>query len=297
MSILKGAAKIVLASAPRAVLTRLATWSSSPTFIGALHTSLASHPKSFVLSTHYGFRYGGRTEDVIQRAVFLHGVWEPQISAWSVDHLRPGDVVVDIGANTGYYSLLWSRTVGSTGRVISYEPVPSIFAELQSNLHENSTTNVEAHPVALGEHVGTTEVYRASAANIGNSTTYAEPGARSEGIVQRTTGDESLLSIAPSIRLVKIDTEGDELAVLLGMPAVLDRMQSGAAVLVEVSAKKLRARGYEPSAVWRCFGQSWSAFQITNDYDFSRYATCTTSTLIPIDAVPSELADIVFIKS
>src|SRR5438067_1242776 len=46
------------------------------------------------------------TADMIQRYLYLFGVWEPAISALIREHLEPGQAVVDVGANVGYYSLL-----------------------------------------------------------------------------------------------------------------------------------------------------------------------------------------------
>src|SRR5262245_32273149 len=53
--------------------------------------------------------------DWVQRCVFL-GVYEPHETKWVRGYLRPGMVVVDVGANIGYYTLLASDTVGNDGR-------------------------------------------------------------------------------------------------------------------------------------------------------------------------------------
>ena len=66
--------------------------------------------------------------------LYLHGVFESgEVALWQAV-LRPGDAVVDGGANIGYWSLVASRLVGARGLVLAYEPSPETQARLQANL-------------------------------------------------------------------------------------------------------------------------------------------------------------------
>jgi protein-L-isoaspartate O-methyltransferase len=56
--------------------------------------------------------------------------YEPFETQWIEYFVRPGDVVLDVGAHIGYYTLLLSRLVGDQGRVYAFEPDPSNFALL-----------------------------------------------------------------------------------------------------------------------------------------------------------------------
>src|SRR5437660_7594111 len=92
-------------------------------------------------------------------AVWTINLWEtPDIfrvdtellSRW----LRPGDVLVDCGANVGLLTLVGSRAVGERGTVYAIEAHPRIFGFLQSNVRLNEVRNVNLFHLAVGEKAG-----------------------------------------------------------------------------------------------------------------------------------------------
>src|SRR3954447_3138489 len=89
-------------------------------------------------------------------ALFLHkfGLLGKPDKLFFERNLRPGMNVVDIGANQGLYSLMFSRLVGETGTVIAFEPEPDMFAALEMNILANSIGNIEHHQLALGSEPG-----------------------------------------------------------------------------------------------------------------------------------------------
>ncbi len=75
---------------------------------------------------------------------------EPDTVQWIEEYFRPGDVVFDIGANIGAYTLIMSKIVGNKGRVYSFEPNWINFFQLNRNIVlNNSTENVVALNIAL----------------------------------------------------------------------------------------------------------------------------------------------------
>lgn len=75
--------------------------------------------------------------------------WDSMNQSFLAQHLRPGSVIYDIGANRGQMALYFSRLAGPTGKVVSFEPVPQNFELLERNLQLNNISNVEAVRLAL----------------------------------------------------------------------------------------------------------------------------------------------------
>ena len=148
--------------------------------------------------------------------------------------LAPGSVFLDIGGNLGFLSLTAAALVGEQGRVIHVEPNPVLVARLRETLARNAIGNVAIVEAAIGEREGET----ALTVPIHHGKTYLAEGA---GTPMRT-GD-SLLPLIPdgAPLLVKIDVEGYEEKVLLGMPAL--RARPDTAFLIEITDAWLRLRG------------------------------------------------------
>ncbi len=87
------------------------------------------------------------------RLLFLYKKREPICTDFSNQSafLKEGDVVLDIGANIGYYVLLEYQLIGKSGRIYAIEPVYNNFELLQKNLRLNNLKNVSAFQFAFGE--------------------------------------------------------------------------------------------------------------------------------------------------
>jgi len=127
--------------------------------------------------------------------------------------VRPGMRVVDVGANIGYYLLMFERFVGPAGSVVCIEPSPPNLEELERNVSANGLSNVMVHRVAVGGEEGTTGLRD----GINSGVTDGEDGAYE--VPLRTL--DSLLD--EGVDFVKIDVEGYEAAVLQGAQQVLAR--------------------------------------------------------------------------
>jgi FkbM family methyltransferase len=85
---------------------------------------------------------------------YLRSTYEPELTGLIGRTLRPGDAFFDLGANIGYFSLLASRRVGPTGRVVAVEPEPGNLRFLRRHVELNAAANVVVVGVAVGRADG-----------------------------------------------------------------------------------------------------------------------------------------------
>ncbi|MEW5796887.1 MAG: FkbM family methyltransferase [Candidatus Zixiibacteriota bacterium] len=155
--------------------------------------------------------------------------------------VRPGDCVIDIGANIGTYTVLLSTLVGAQGHVFAVEPVPVTFEILCSNIRRLKLQNVTAMSLAVSDHAGRVVMaiphypaggenyYEASVVGSGNG---VAPGLRSVEVEAHTL-DSLLKAHDKPIQFIKVDVERHELACL--RCAVETIASSQPSWLVEVS--------------------------------------------------------------
>lgn len=90
-------------------------------------------------------------------SLYRFGYWESWITSWFTHNIQEGDFVVDIGANCGYYTMLFDNLVGSTGRVVAYEPNPVYIGLLtMTSVSNNADFLVEG--TALGDKTGVVDL-------------------------------------------------------------------------------------------------------------------------------------------
>lgn len=141
--------------------------------------------------------------------------------------VHAGDNVIDIGANMGVYTLKFSQLVGKTGHVYAFEPIPESFYLLTAHINLCQHKNVTLLNMAASDKViiapmtiphGNNRLrnyYRASLVASG-----AEVG---QDVVRVLCCPLDVLHLPQRIRLVKIDVEGHEAAVLDGMKGLIER--------------------------------------------------------------------------
>lgn len=136
---------------------------------------------------------------------------------------RPGDVVVEVGANIGSHTVPLAKAVGNEGYVVAFEPQPVIFQLLCGNVALNSLTNVQCLQLAVGETSGQIKVPNLSFEQENNFGGLSLETASSGQPVPLVTLDKVLTT--PKLRLLKIDVEGMEQRVLQGASNVIQRLR------------------------------------------------------------------------
>jgi len=141
-----------------------------------------------------------------------------------VEAVHPGDVVYDIGANVGLYSMLLSKAVGPSGQVIAFEPDSRNATRLNENAMLNGLTNFRCFRTALGEanHFGTLHLRDDDPCQSTLLAHLPRDERSSEEVVDVVAGDDFRVKrTLPFPRAVKIDVEGYELNVIRGLTATL----------------------------------------------------------------------------
>ena len=129
--------------------------------------------------------------------------------------IRQGGVFVDIGANTGYYSL--TAAAAGAGRVIAIEPYPPTFARLRFNIATNQFEDrIQAIQTALGDHAGEATLYVPEVGDVGSSRISEQAiSGRPVTVPLRPLPDILAERSVSHIDALKIDVEGMEDAVLM----------------------------------------------------------------------------------
>lgn len=151
----------------------------------------------------------------ISRDLFIDPVRERLCGAF-LDTIRDSDVVVDIGANIGFYALRQSRRVGPNGRVFAIEPADQNRYWLEKNISANRCENVSICPLAIGDRTGNGLIYINRKSNLTNmlGPSFGEVIATQD--VKMSTLDDFLAGQDVSPDFIRMDVEGYEYNVLMG---------------------------------------------------------------------------------
>lgn len=173
--------------------------------------------------------------------------------------IRPGDHVVEVGANVGSHTLPLSRfvggenTTGCTGHVYAFEAQPVVFQAMCGALSLNQSQNVDAFPIALGDEPGCLFIPSIRYDVDNNFGGLALDGHAAHQAGGRRVPLMTLDSLIdpPAIRLIKVDVEGMELKVLRGATGLItqhrpllyvenDRVESSAELIEAIMAMDYR---------------------------------------------------------
>ena len=205
-----------------------------------------------------------RYEQAFQSYITLN--WEKITTEMFKEAVKEGDVVVDIGANMGYFTLLAARLVGKTGRVYAFEPEPTNYSLLLKNIEVNGYDNVVPVQKAASNKSGKVKLF-VSEEDAGNSTIFQYGDGRKFIEVEAVTLDEFFADKAHPINVIKMDAEGAEMAVLLGMDRII-RENQDIKIFSELYPELMTTMGYSPEDFIR---------KLMDEYHLS---------ILPIDRLP-----------
>ena len=150
--------------------------------------------------------------------------WDKELGLIS-PYLKAGDVAVDVGANHGFMSGVFSTLIGSTGQIHSFEPNPKVFAKLLEVIQVNNLSTVSAYNMGCGKEAQSMTLFCPPSSG--------HASLRPNSDIERSTLEKKEVRIVKlddflgpkleRLNFLKIDTEGYEEDVLLGATELIHR--------------------------------------------------------------------------
>jgi FkbM family methyltransferase len=146
------------------------------------------------------------------------GTYERQVQALFRERIHPGAIVLDIGANVGFFTLLASKLAGSSGHVYAFEPLPRNLYYLERHVRLNDLTNVTVQSLAITSQSGTARFER------GENASQARLAVGDGDLPITTASLDDLLAdkVIRAPTFIKMDIEGAETDALRGAAMLLE---------------------------------------------------------------------------
>jgi FkbM family methyltransferase len=181
--------------------------------------------------------------DIISGHIAFTGEYEPDLSRRITALARDGGLFVDVGANMGYFSLLWAAA-RVDNRVVAFEASPRVYARLARNVATNGIAErVETVPKAALDRAGEITFDTGAAEQTGWGGLAAAGAA---GIVVPAVRLDDVLGDR-AVAVLKIDVEGADILVLQGCAGLLAERRIGT-VFFENNPTRMRALGLAEDA-------------------------------------------------
>ena len=162
------------------------------------------------------------------------------------EEIHEGDIVIDVGANIGYYTLIFAQLVGSSGKVFAFEPESKNFEILKKNIEINNYPNIVAEQKIVSDKSGIVKLFIAEHGIVGHRITQQKSS-------QKFIEVESIildnyikkLNLDNKINFIKIDVEGSEPKVLEGAKEIMQKSNQ-LKIFTEFNREAVEEYGIEP---------------------------------------------------
>ncbi|MDO8658547.1 MAG: FkbM family methyltransferase [Candidatus Levybacteria bacterium] len=184
----------------------------------------------------------------IDRTIFFHEYVEKELSDFLSKYLKKESTFFDIGANSGYFSLLTS-TIIENGSIHAFEPVQYIYNNFSKSVKINNIKNIFINNVCVGSKNKKVDFYVASHSDV-SSIRKTDFQKSSKKIKCKMITLESYCDMKniKRIDMIKIDTEGNEFDILRGSMKILKRFKP--VLIIEFSNKTTESFGYHPNIMY-----------------------------------------------
>ena len=162
------------------------------------------------------------------------------------EEIHEGDIVIDVGANIGYYTLIFAQLVGSSGKVFAFEPEPKNFEILKKNIKINNYQNIVAEQKIVSDKSGIVKLFIAEHGIVGhriNQQKSSQKFIEVESIILDNYIKK--LNLDSKINFIKIDVEGSEPKVLEGAKEIMQKSNQ-LKIFTEFNREFVKKYGIEP---------------------------------------------------
>lgn len=174
------------------------------------------------------------------------GEYEPDLTTLVKEHLAPGATFLDMGANEGFFTVLGSKLVGPSGRVIAVEPQSRLGPVILKNLVLNGCANCVLVQAAVGDCNGEITIHLHPTTNTaGSSIFHLRKYPTMKEVVKSYTLEDLMDQVGiEKFDFVKVDIEGAEYGVFMAAEEVL-RSGRLARIALEFHSSILRKQGLD----------------------------------------------------
>lgn len=229
-------------------------------------------------------------DNFLSRDIAFHKIWEPEITKLVKEIIKKDQIVIDVGANIGYFTTLFSKLVGKTGKVHSFEPAPINFEILKKNVSVNNLQNVLTYQIAASNVSDKQDLYL-STWNYGDNRLFEKPRDERDLEREKIQVDTIRLDeiVQEKINFIKIDVQGFEWQVIDGAKKLIDN-NDDIRIIFEFTPQLLKLNGVKPEDfLYRLLEMDFNIYDIGAgnnliNYDIvnvcKRYSSCSSLDLL-----------------
>jgi len=207
-------------------------------FIWKLHSLIMKYFSPKFIKMEGNIMY---LDDIDSLNLSIFGAIEQEETNLIKKLVRKGNTILDLGANIGYYTLIFSKLVEQEGKVFAFEPDPQNYFLLEKNVAANRITNCSIFQSAVARTEGVARLYL-SDTNYADHRLYSSKNNQKSLEVKTISVDRFLLN--EKIDFIKMDIQGTEGDAILGMTSLLQKEELF--ILTEYWPKGIREFGTSP---------------------------------------------------
>lgn len=228
----------------RKIIIILANSSSIKKIIGIINNKLRAVIPLFGISVNNQTLSAHTFDRMIALFLLKLGILEKREMDFFKKTIKKGWTVLDIGANIGYPSLLFSKLVGERGRVIAFEPDKNNLEMLRKNIKVNNCKNIVVVPMAVSDRTGVGTLY-VSDSHSGDHRIYNLSHEKRETQNIKTISLDDYFNSENKIDFIQMDVQGAEGLVFKGMRKLLNENKR-INILLEFWPEGLKKIGSSP---------------------------------------------------